>query len=623
MTVFLIGALLVLVVTVGLFFFRQFALEMAQDHLRSVAEIVRVSLTESMINGVIEHRQSFLQRLADIEGLESARVVRGPEVSRQFGKSATDETLADTLEQQVFATGTASFHLLETPATRLFRGTIPFVAHARGTPNCLECHQVPNGTVLGVITIRLSMDHLIRNALTTTGITTFFILVMGVVFTLLFRWQLSRVVRTAQGVEKIVARAKDGDFGGRLNDQGKDEIGRISNDLNSLMHRLHKDLGTISHDVSQLIRYELRGHTNLLTTTTEMVDILLDVAQFKQAVEEEHSVQDVYQRIRRTMKDQFWVTQLTIYEIAPHGDQLRRVPSGDDGETPKTNACQECHTEEHLGKTSLCHARHTASLVDASQETPYPPCAPSPDDMKGLARFCIPIVHSGTVGNVFQMDIKQENCELFRRLIPFILVYLRESASTVEAKRLLDMSRESALRDALTGLHNRRFLEEYAATLESTTLRHKTRLAVLLLDLDHFKSVNDTWGHDTGDRVLKLLAETLTHQVVRTSDMTIRFGGEEFLVILQEKKEDKGREADFGISMAERIRTAVAGLKIPVGDTLLRQTLSIGMAQFPSDGESVNAVIKRADLALYQAKAEGRNRVVVYSEPDPGAGKDA
>ena len=610
LTVVLTGTLLVLVVAVMLYFFRHFSLETVRDQVRSVAEIVRVSLTESMINGVIDRRQQFLQRLAEVDGFEQARVVRGPEVNRQFGQNQASELSADEIEQQVLDSGVSSFQMLSDSETPIFRGTIAFVAHERGTPNCLQCHQVANGTVLGVITVHISMEKMQRRAFLTSGIVVFLILIFGIIFTLLFRWQLSLVVHTAQEVELVVAKAKDGDFSGRLGSQGQDEMGRIARDLNSLMSHLQEGLGTISCDIARLMRYELQGNTNMLTTTTEMVTILLDVAQFKQAVEEDRSVQDVYQRISRVLSEQFWIKDHAIYEVVSGGNNLRPVLVNGRLDVEEDSCCW-CHAQVLV--SSVCRAQNTADVVDSFQDRFTCPQFVRSEATANLDHICLPVIHSGAVGNVIQIVIEKRNSQLYRLLLPFIHVYLRESSSTVEAKRLLDISRESALRDPLTGLHNRRFLEEYVATLESTTRRHKTRLAVLVLDLDHFKMVNDTWGHDAGDSVLKALAKVLSLQVVRTSDLVIRFGGEEFVVILHQN------DQSFGASMAERIRVAVENLQIPINETLLKRTISIGVANFPNDGMDLWSVLKKADLALYQAKARGRNQVVVYqAEPETG-----
>jgi diguanylate cyclase (GGDEF)-like protein len=157
------------------------------------------------------------------------------------------------------------------------------------------------------------------------------------------------------------------------------------------------------------------------------------------------------------------------------------------------------------------------------------------------------------------------------------------------------------LQDAMTGLKNRRFLEEYIDTLIATVQRQKTNISILMLDLDYFKMVNDTYGHDAGDTVLKSLAKILK-QSVRASDIVIRYGGEEFLILLQ------NTSGDAADQVAEKIRASVEAMKIPVGGTTLQKTISIGIADFPNDSETFWQAVKYADVALYQAKETGRNR---------------
>jgi diguanylate cyclase (GGDEF)-like protein len=164
----------------------------------------------------------------------------------------------------------------------------------------------------------------------------------------------------------------------------------------------------------------------------------------------------------------------------------------------------------------------------------------------------------------------------------------------------------------MTGLNNRRFLEEYVDTLVAANRRRKTSIAILMLDLDYFKVVNDTHGHDAGDAVLKALAGVLKN-AVRASDMVIRFGGEEFLIVLQET------DSENAARIAENIRATVAELKVQAGGTVLQKTISIGVAMFPHDSETFWQTVKFADVALYRAKEEGRNRVVVFT-PEMWAG---
>ncbi|MBF0340031.1 MAG: diguanylate cyclase [Magnetococcales bacterium] len=602
LAIFLSGTLAVLILAISLLFFRQFSLSTAREHVRSAAEVVRVSLTEAMINGVINQRKSFLKRLAEVDGLLVARVMRSPDVIRQFGQGLDGEQDLDPVEKRVMETGKPYYGMLEDESNPIFRGTIPFIATQNGEPNCLQCHNTPNGAVLGAITIHISLGQLQQKAILTIGVMTGIVILFAVFLTIFYRRQMTPVVATALEVQQVVAKAKDGNFNGRILYTGNDEMGDISRDMNQLMEHLQESLGTITRDVSQLLRYEAEGHTNLITTTTEMVETLLEIAQFKQSVEEDRTKSEVYFRIGHVLQEQFGIHTFSIYEVSTPGMNHMK-PVVVDGELD--SVCKWCNPEI-LFQADSCRAHRTGHVIDSIETQMICNQFKHAHDRPDLGHICIPVFHSGTVGNVVQIVMERVHGRLYQRLLPFLKAYMRESAPTVEAKRLLDTLRESALRDALTGLHNRRFLEEYVGTLEATAKRKKNRLSVLLMDIDHFKEVNDVFGHDVGDTVLRVVAKAVAGQV-RTSDMVIRYGGEEFVVILQEGDEYSGER------LAEKIRLAVAALKIPVSSGIMRKTISIGVAGFPADGEDIWEVIKCADLALYDAKHNGRNRVVIFT----------
>jgi len=209
------------------------------------------------------------------------------------------------------------------------------------------------------------------------------------------------------------------------------------------------------------------------------------------------------------------------------------------------------------------------------------------------------------VGNVLMLVAKASEKEVLLSQIPYINVYLREAAPVLETKRLMETLRESSLSDPMTGLNNRRFLEEYVETLVANVHRRKAALSIMMLDLDYFKMVNDTYGHDAGDAVLKALSKVL-RQAVRASDLVIRYGGEEFMILLQDTTSEN---ADI---VAENIRASVEKLEVQAGNVRIKKTISIGLADFPTDSETFWQAVKFADVALYQAKDSGRNRVVRF-----------
>jgi two-component system, cell cycle response regulator len=169
----------------------------------------------------------------------------------------------------------------------------------------------------------------------------------------------------------------------------------------------------------------------------------------------------------------------------------------------------------------------------------------------------------------------------------------------------VQMSMELAVTDPLTGLYNRRYMESHVTSLVEQALARGKPLALLVLDIDYFKAVNDAHGHDAGDDVLREFATRLKKSI-RGIDLACRYGGEEFVVVMP--------ETDMAIAaiVAERIRRRIAGEPFSIGSgaAALDVTISVGIAALSGVSDTPAAIIKRADQALYRAKRDGRNRVV-------------
>ena len=172
----------------------------------------------------------------------------------------------------------------------------------------------------------------------------------------------------------------------------------------------------------------------------------------------------------------------------------------------------------------------------------------------------------------------------------------------------LDQSLEAAVTDPLTGLHNRRYMTSQLDALVARAVRDGRPVSALLLDIDHFKKINDSFGHDAGDEVLREFAVRLASNV-RAVDLPCRHGGEEFVVVMPETSlEDAER-------IAERIRMHVSGapFRVSGGKEVLSVTISIGVAATHGESDTPEHLLKRADEALYEAKASGRNRVIAHA----------
>jgi len=175
-------------------------------------------------------------------------------------------------------------------------------------------------------------------------------------------------------------------------------------------------------------------------------------------------------------------------------------------------------------------------------------------------------------------------------------------------KSQYQMSMSMAITDALTGLYNRHYLNTHLGNMVKQALKNGKYMALMIMDMDHFKSVNDTYGHDVGDMILKQLA-TLIIQQSRSSELAARFGGEEFVVLMPET------DPQSALMAANRMRDVVQLTPFKIndkGDTI-QKTISIGIASLHPDGDSAESLLKRADEALYEAKRAGRNRVTVNS----------
>ena len=184
-----------------------------------------------------------------------------------------------------------------------------------------------------------------------------------------------------------------------------------------------------------------------------------------------------------------------------------------------------------------------------------------------------------------------------------------------QIKRDMDRIRKEAITDGLTGLANRKAFDEQIGRICREASRDGLIFSLIMIDIDHFKPFNDTYGHQVGDQVLRLVSMTLVNEV-KGQDMAARYGGEEFAIILP------GTNVNAARAVAENLRKAVEKKEVinrTTGDHLGQITISLGVAQFYGN-ETVDDLIKRADMALYSAKNKGRNLVSIAQTPHEMAG---
>lgn len=204
---------------------------------------------------------------------------------------------------------------------------------------------------------------------------------------------------------------------------------------------------------------------------------------------------------------------------------------------------------------------------------------------------CFLLLMHDTTGLLTQIEhLQKQNDDLQQRL--------------ADIERLKNRISEQAIRDPLTNLFNRRFLNEFMERELALARRNQKPLAVVMLDLDHFKQLNDQFGHQTGDLVIEMVAKHLLRQSRRT-DILFRYGGEEFLVILPNTTAAQAKH------LAENWRVHVSQAQVFAKHQPVSITLSAGIAVYPEHGTTAFNLIQTADEALYQAKAAGRNQVMM------------
>ena len=230
----------------------------------------------------------------------------------------------------------------------------------------------------------------------------------------------------------------------------------------------------------------------------------------------------------------------------------------------------------------------------------HPPSAPY---------MCLPLIAKGDILGLLHLRIKpstsgEDRWNTIADLKETVVIFAEYLSLSIANIRLWERLTDQSIRDPLTGLFNRRYMEE---TIQREILRaaqNQTKIGIIMADIDHFKNFNDTHGHKAGDELLIKLADFFKFEI-RGSDIACRYGGEEFILILP------GASTEGTYKRAEHLREEVKNLKVYFQDQLLPSiTLSMGIAIYPDHGIELNDLIQVADAALYKAKEQGRDRVI-------------
>lgn len=253
-----------------------------------------------------------------------------------------------------------------------------------------------------------------------------------------------------------------------------------------------------------------------------------------------------------------------------------------------------------------CWALRRGQTHQLYEEDAKPPCRHILESLPAVT-FCLPMVAQGEILGVLHLQSPSKDY-LNEPKQQLTYTVVEQAGMALSNLKLREALREQSIRDPLTGLFNRRYMEAVMKQHLRRVTRHLHPLGVIMIDIDHFKHFNDTNGHAAGDALLRELGDFLQRRI-RGEDVACRYGGEEFTLIMPEAS------LEAAYQRAELLRQGAKGLRVrDAGQSLGGITLSLGVAIYPQHGSTMDTILRSADAALYRAKQEGRDRVVVAEE---------
>jgi len=594
-TVILLISFMFLLITVDMIYnFRKYGVKSIDDKAHAVAKTIEHTLTSQMVNGTIEHRELFLSQLKNIPNIDKIWLNRGQKVIDLYGEGIEEEKYQDAIDKHVLATGEVQRVINDNLFTQSsYRISIPYKATANGKINCISCHtNAKEGDTLGSISLKMSIDDTKEMGIATVSNTILIALVLMITITILLNFIISPFLSLFDSIKKVMHKAQEGDYSYRVEKAKGKEAKDVSLWINGLLEKLETTLENIDSKISIFLsdnqKVTSKDH---LINVKNTVDRLSDVYKFRKTIEFDETNDVIYERLAQILETQMGVDEFNFFEINTATSETVVVYS------KKEILCDIFN----LG----CRSDRTNIIVDSTQ---FKNICPACTNCDGFNYFCIPYSISNEIDLIISIyaRTKKESLKI-KEMIPYIQDYVDAAKTVIISKKLMHTLEMNAQTDSLTNLKNRKYLEDTIPKITSQTSRSNIQYGVLLLDIDFFKVVNDTYGHDIGDKALKLVARIL-NESIREADIAIRFGGEEFLILLYNCDE----ESIF--TVAEKIRTKIEQTEIPIGTISIKKTVSIGTSIFPKDSENINDCIKFSDLALYKAKNSGRNQVVKFDE---------
>jgi diguanylate cyclase (GGDEF)-like protein/PAS domain S-box-containing protein len=525
---------------------RTSAIAQARAFAESVHQLTLAGLTALMITGNAGRRDTFLDQIGQSNDVRSLRVVRGPEVTRQFGAGTVSEQPLEGVERQVLESGRAIFEVHDGEDGPYLKAVMPALGKRNYLgKDCLGCHDVPEGTVLGAVSLEISLERTeealnasLRDAI--VGALACLALLAALAWFAISRSVVLPLDRLADKL-RLLAQGRI-EHGPRLVARGRDEIAEVVKAFDQVLAKAQESLRA-ERVAGDVFEHALEG---IVVTDPRGTIVRVNPAFTKTTG---YSAEEAIGRNPRMLQS------------GQHGEDFYRT-------------FWDALTKRGEWQGDIWNRRKNGEV--------YP-------EWLNISRVCD---ERGEVQN-----------------------YVAVFSDITERKRAELRMQHEAHHDGLTGLPNRVLFRDRLEQALALARRRAGRMAVMFLDLDKFKLVNDTLGHEIGDALLCEMARRL-RGAVRESDTVARLGGDEFTIVLPEIA-----TSEDAVKIAAKVLEAVNRPYNLHGQTLFA-TASVGVSIFPDHGEDAETLLKHADTAMYHVKGSGRDGAAVF-DADCAAGDAA
>ncbi|KKN64123.1 hypothetical protein LCGC14_0494640 [marine sediment metagenome] len=367
-----------------------------------------------------------------------------------------------------------------------------------------------------------------------------------------------------------------------------------------------EQLGFVAAYSASTAQLNTDRQTTMEATIASRSDSIKSTVSLSQTIAGETSEQQIFHVLADHIVQTFDPTliEITMFVAEGTAEPALVIRNGAVSDLPDSEAAKTVQRDP-----SLCRAARTAQpFVVADVATALVTCPYQPSGMTSGSYCCLPIASGPTL--LGWLHVTHETPNFFSQAtVEVLTIYGRLVGTAITSLRLMQENKRQATVDSLTGLHNRRYFEDVLAKEQVLLDRRPSPCTILIVDIDKFKTINDTWGHDTGDQVLVVLSNVL-RECTRKADEVARLGGDEIIMLLRNCDTNQARQ------VADKILQQVAAAELPLeAGAEASLHVSIGLAGCPEHTPALAEAWQLADAALLEAKEAGRNQVVLHAGP--------